>query len=837
MRELPSGTVTFLFTDIEGSTRLLRDAGDRYADLLTDHRRVLREAFGRHGGVEIDTQGDAFFVAFAKASAALMAAREMQASLGEGPIRVRMGLHTGEPIVTEEGYAGMDVHRAARIAAAGHGGQILVSQTTRELAGVDGMRDLGEHRLKDLLAPERIYQLGDEEFPPLKTLYRSNLPVVATAFVGRERELDEAEALLGTSRLLTLTGPGGSGKTRLAMQLAAMAGEEFPDGVFWVPLQALRDPSIVEHTIAAAIGADDQLIEFVGSKQVLLLLDNFEQVVEAAPTVAALLGGTSAAKALVTSREPLHVAGEQIYAVEPLRSDEATKLFEERASAVLPEFRSAPEVEAICERLDRLPLAIELAAARVVLLDPVGLLARLEERLPLLASRSRDAPAKQKTLRATIDWSYDLLDPEEQRLLRQLSVFRGSFSLEAALDICESHFDLVESLVVKSLLRRRFETQRLLMLDTIREYARGRLDATEERDSLRRRHADYFLHVAEAANLNSGDLHPGGQRMDVAFQEQDNIRGAIAWCVRVSEVGLGLELANAFEQFWVANDPAEGVRWYERLLHSADGVDPLTRAHALRSYGSSLHIGGDPAAAERVWTDSLAAFEQLNDQHGCAVLEHRLAISAIIRGDTAVARRLVGSSHELHSRGDDLWRRDWGHAQTTGTLGALARDAGDDAEALEAFRRSAELAEQVGSRWWQAGMLAELAALLLRQRDIAAAETYAGQALALHDSLGDRAGRVFGVGIHAAIAAERRDAERAGRLWGAIEDQRALAPLGGWERHRDDCQAYIEQIAGLCFDAGRAAGRRLELADAVREARAQPPRAGSATDGGSGMAP
>jgi hypothetical protein len=357
------------------------------------------------------------------------------------------------------------------------------------------------------------------------------------------------------------------------------------------------------------------------------------------------------------------------------------------------------------------------------------------------------------------------------------------------------------------------------LLDTIREYARDRFEATDESESVRRRHADHFLHVAEAANLNVGDLHPGGQRLEVAFEEQDNVRGAIAWCVRAGEIELGLLLANAFEQFWVANDPAEGVRWYERLLPSAADADPLTRAHALRSYGGSLHIAGDPPAAERVWKDSLAAFEQLNDEHGRAVLEHRLAISAMIRGDTAAAGRLVRSSHELHSHGDDPWRRDWGHAQTTGTMGALARDEGHDGEALEAFRRSAELAGEVGVRWWQAGMLGELAALSLRQRDIAAAATYAGEALALHDSLGDRPGRVFGVGVHAAIAAQRGDAERAGRLWGAIEDQHALAPLGGWERHRDDCEACLERVAGPSFDAGRAAGRQLELADAVAEAR------------------
>ena len=817
MRELPSGTITFLFTDIEGSTKLLHELGaERYAEELAEHRRVLREAFVRNAGVEVDTQGDAFFVAFPTAPGALDAAREAQESL---TIPVRMGLHTGTPLLAEEGYVGADVHRAARIAAAGHGRQVLLSSSTAALLRDDGLRDLGEHRLKDLSAPERIYQVGEGDFPPLKTLYRSNLPVVATPFVGRERELEEAGDVLEGHRLLTLTGAGGSGKTRLALHVAAAAADDFPDGVFWVPLQAIRDPAIVEHSIAAALGADDGLIPFVGSKRLLVLLDNFEQVVDAAPHIGEFVSSTPNAKVLVTSREPLHITGERVYPVEPLRPDEATLLFEERAAAVLPAFQPTPEVAAICERLDRLPLAIELAAARVVVLDAADLLARLEERLPLLASRSRDAPTRQKTLRATIEWSYELLDAEEQELFRRLSVFRGSFQLDAVVAICDAALDLVESLVVKNLLRRRWETKRLLMLDTIREYARERLDESAEREGVRRRHADYFLLVAESANLNSGDLQPGGQRLETAFEEQDNVRGAIAWCVRADEIELGLKLANAFEQFWVANDdPSEGVRWYERLLRRADGVDPLTRAHALRSFGSSLHISGDPAAAERVWRASLGVFEQLHDEHGCAVLLHRLAITAMTRGDTDAAEELVRRSHELHLRGSDPWRRDWGHAQTTGTMAALAREAGDDAQALELFGQSVELARDVGVQWWQGGMLAELAALSLRQGEVDAAERYAAEALTLHDALGDRSGRVFGVGLHAAIAAARGDAESAGRLWGAIADQRALAPLGGWERHRDDCRARIEQLAGASFAAGLAAGRDLELGDAVREA-------------------
>jgi len=823
VQQLPSGTVTFLFTDIEGSTRLLHELGDAYADVLLEHRRLLRDACDCRRGVEVDTQGDAFFYAFARASDAVAAAKAAQHALSEGPVRVRMGLHTGEPMTTDEGYVGGDVHRAARIMSAGHGGQVVISEATARLLDPSAqLTDLGEHRLKDLSAPERLYQLGDTPHPPLKTLYRTNLPVVSGPLIGRQRELEETGALIRSHRLLTLTGPGGSGKTRLAVHLAANASEDFPDGVFWVPLQAIRDPAIVEHTIAAAVGADDDLLAHIDSKRLLVLLDNFEQVVEASLTVSSILANTPNAKVLVTSREPLQIASEHRYPVEPLRLDDAELLFDERARAVVPGFRSTPEVPVICERLDALPLAIELAAARVVLLDPADLLARLDQRLPLLASHSRDAPARQQTLRATIEWSYDLLDPAEQQLFRRMGVFRSSFSLPAAEAVCSANLDMVESLVVKNLLRRRWGTGRLLMLDTIREFSREQLDNVPEAEAVHRAHAEFFLAVARSTNLDSGALAPGGQRLDIAFEEQDNFREALAWSLTNDQVELGLELATALDQFWVANDPAEGVRWFHRALVEVPGANkaaPATRAHALRAWGGSMHIAGDPAGAERLWEQSLALFEELGDEHGCAVLLHRLGISAmILRADLVRARELVESSHAIHARSDDWWRKTWGHAQTTGTLGAIARDMADDALALDLFRKSADLAQAVGVVWWQGGVLAELAALSLREGHIEEAEALARRSLSIAAELGDLSGRVFGVGLLACAAAERGELERAGRLWGAMEDERAYAPLGGWERHRDRCYGRIQQAANARFEAGLVVGRDLDLDDAVREA-------------------
>jgi predicted ATPase len=813
MRELPSGTVTLLFTDIQGSTRFLDEFGDRYVDVLAEHRRVVREALSRHGGVEVDTQGDAFFLAFERARDAVATAGEVQEELSGGPVRVRIGIHTGEPVVTEEGYVGADVHRAARIMSAGHGGQVVISETTRQLldSSVE-LRDLGEHRLKDLSASQRLYQLGADGFPPLRTLHQTNLPIQPTPLIGRERELEEAGALLRVRRLLTFTGPGGSGKTRLALQIAAEAVEQFPDGVFWVPLQAFRDAALVERAIGSSVGADGGLIEHVGNRQLLILLDNFEQVVEAAPTVSSLLTRTPNAKLLVTSREPLQIESEQRYPVEPLAEDDAAILFVERARAVAPGFRPATTVGEICRRLDGLPLAIELAAARVALLDPDELLARLEQRLPILASRSRDAPARQRTLRAAIEWSYELLAPDEQELFRNLGVFRGSFTLEAAEAVCAADLDTLESLVVKNLVRR-WGSGRLGMLDTIREYAVELLDAAPDADETYRRHGEYFLAVAVDTNLNAGILRPGPQRFDLAIAERDNFRGALAWSLRSKSPALGLSIATELEQFWTLDDPNEGVRWFERLFEAAEGaeVPPALRAEAMRAHGSSLGLAGQWPAAEDKFKRSLAMFEELGDERGRAVLLHRVGATAGGRGEFGEARKLVEASDEIHRRRGDVW----GRVQTTGSLGAIARDEGDQRRAVDLVRESAVLAHEIGVPWWESGALAELAALLLAAGALDEGEARAREALELADRVRDRSGRIFGVGLLALVAAERGQSERAGRLWGAIEDDTADAPLGGWARHRETCEARIRGAAGPDFERGCAEGRALTLDDAV----------------------
>jgi ATP/maltotriose-dependent transcriptional regulator MalT len=358
------------------------------------------------------------------------------------------------------------------------------------------------------------------------------------------------------------------------------------------------------------------------------------------------------------------------------------------------------------------------------------------------------------------------------------------------------------------------------MLVTIREYSLQRLGESSEGEAIHRRHAEFFLDVARSTNLDAGNLAPGGQRLDVAFEEQDNLRAALAWWLESGEIEHAFELATALEQFWVANDPAEGVRWFRRVFeHPAAGAaSPATRALALRACGSSTAIGGDPDGSERLWEQSLALHEELGDEHGRAVVLHRLGISAMIRGDLARARELVESSHEIHGRNEDWWNKTWGHAQTTGTLGALARDTGDEETALKLISESAELAHSVGVDWWQGGMLAELAALSFREGRLEEADASARESLALAKRLGDHSGQVFGVGLIASVAAARGDFGRAGRLWGAIEDERTWAPLGGWQRHRDECHARIQSLANADFESGLAQGRELELDAAVAEA-------------------
>ena len=811
--DLPTGTVTFLFTDVEGSTRLLHELGaEKYGEALLRHRRLIREACAVERGVEVDTQGDAFFFAFPTAPSALRAASAFNAALAPGPVRVRTGIHTGAPLLTDEGYVGHDVHRAARIASAAHGGQVVVSASTAALLdGAVQLTDLGDHRFKDLAARERVFQLGSDRFPPLRSLFRTNLPIPANPLVGREQEVVDVRHLLADgARLVTVTGPGGVGKTRFALAAASEASDHFPDGLWFVDLSPIRDAALVAPTIARAVEADGDLLHHLRKATSLLVIDNFEQVVAAALDLARLLDACPNVRVLATSREPLRISQEQEYSLDPLPEGPAVELFRHRLRGVAPQTNIDYALAAeICRRLDHLPLAIELAAARSKVFEPEELLARLERRLPVLVTRVRDATERQRALHATIAWSYELLDEHEARVFRALAVFRGGTTLSAIEAVTGADPDLVESMVEKSLLRRR--RGRLVMLETIREFALDELDRSGEAASARDAHAAYFVELAESANLNAGRLRPGGQHLDVALAEQDNFRGALEWATEAGQLELGLRLLAALEQFWVVNDPEEGVKRHAAVVDLEGSADPAVRAEAIRSYASSADIAGHSELALELYEKSLAIFDELGDAHGRAVLLHRLGIGAMFGGDLARARALVETSHAIHERDGDTW----GIAQTIGTLGAIARDEGDLELASSLVAESGKLAAEVGVPWWQAGMLLELAALSLEAEDVADAEENARAGLELAHRLHDYGGRVFGVGVLAGVACAHGDSERAGTLWGAIEDDQVRAPLGGWLRHRAACEARLAAASSPALELAVVAGRGLSLDEAV----------------------
>ncbi|MEA2678181.1 MAG: hypothetical protein QOJ81_2322, partial [Chloroflexota bacterium] len=536
--DLPRGTVSFLFSDVEDSTRLLRDLGnERYGAALAEHRRIVRESVALHDGVEVDTQGDAFLVAFPNAQSAVDAAVDAQRGLESGPISVRMGVHTGSPLLGSEGYVGEDVHLGARIAAAGHGGQILISRQTREQAAdAESLEllDLGEHRVKGFAEPVWIFQVGSHKFPPLRTISNTNLPRPPSSFVGRHSEVEQlTTAVRNGARLVTLTGPGGTGKTRLAIQAAAGLVPDFKNGVFWVGLTGLTDPAVVMQTVGEVLGAKGDLAEHIADRQMLLVIDNFEHVIEAAPDVSRLLSRCPLLQIIVTSRELLRVEGEDDYAVPVLDDVEAVALFTER-SGLQPD----AAIEQLCRRLDNLPLAIELAAARTRVMSVVQILERLGQRLDMLKG-GRDSDPRQETLRATIQWSYDLLPGAERHLFARLAIFSGGCTLEAAETVGDADLDSLQSLVDKSLVRHTGE--RFRMLETIREFASQQLAIAGDADVLARRHADYFVDLSERAEreITGPDQNRWWQ---VLTDEVENIRVALAWACGGADPGIALRL-------------------------------------------------------------------------------------------------------------------------------------------------------------------------------------------------------------------------------------------------------------------------------------------------------
>jgi predicted ATPase/class 3 adenylate cyclase len=811
MGDLPRGTVTFLFTDIEGSTKLLHERGEEsYAEALAEHRAVLREAFARNGGVEVDTQGDAFFVAFPTAPGALAAAREAQEAL---TIPVRMGLHTGTPLLTGEGYVGADVHRAARIAAAGHGHQILVSAATAALLRADGLRDLGEHRLKDLSAPERVYQLGEGEFPRLKTLHQTNLPVQPTALVGRERELAEVLDLLQAARVVTLTGAGGSGKTRLALQAAAEVVDEFKDGVFWISLAAVTDADLVLPTIASAVGAKEELASFIQEKRLLLLLDNLEQVLDCAPALSEVLSSCPNVSLLGTSRAPLRIDGEREYDVAPLPEDDAVTLFRSHANVAEPE----DAVREICRRLDGLPLAIELAAARTRILPPDKLVERLAQRLPLLTDGRRDAPERQRTLRATIEWSYDLLAAEEQHLFCRLGVFAGSFELEAAEAVAGASLDGLAALVEKSLLRST-DLGRFFMLETIREYAVEHLDSGADRPDVARRHAEYFLELAESTESEARGAEEA-RWLSRLKSDQANFRAAIAWALEHGETELALRLAGSLHSFWYhAGFLVEGRGWAERVLAAVEGDEfPIAQARALSTAGEFATLAGETMVARGYLERSLALYERAGDVGKLPAAFTQLGHVAMYEGNPALALSLY--ERVLEHESTDPWCTP---AVAFCNLGFALLECGKIEEAKTNWERGLAHAREDGSSLTTVALLQNLASAALVERDLESCAPLLRESCELLRTLPDPQLIFEALELCACLAAARDAPLAAARLGGAASAQRRELGVTEVELEVDARRELLDAaraaVAGRDWERAWGAGEALAPADALEEA-------------------
>ena len=753
MRDLPTGIVTFLFTDIEGSTRLLERLGERYRGVQQRHDEILRDAIQRGHGREVSTEGDAFFAVFHDPNDAVLTAVSAQRSLAAtawpdlSVVRVRMGLHTGEGFLGGDDYLGLDVNRTARIASAAHGGQVLISDATRVLVERTlpvGTRlgDLGQHRLKDLSRPEHLHQIQieglEQDFPPPRTLEVrvNNIPGQLTRFIGRGDEISRIRDLLAATRLLTLTGPGGTGKTRLGLEVAAALLPAFRDGVWFVDLSGLTDAELVAQEIADGlrlrVGADrlvlDALKEDLRDKELLLMLDNFEQVIDAGQIVVEpLLRTAPGAKVLATSRVPLHLYGEREYAVPPLglpdqdrlpdfetlvRLD-AVALFAERATAVKPDFRVTPRnaraVAGITARLDGLPLAIELAASRVKVLSPEQLLIRLAQRLPILTAQDRNVPERQRTLRKTIDWSYDLLDEPERRMFWRVAAFVGGANLEAvdfvANPLGELGLDTLDgltSLVDKNLVRRLDAAEgesRFGMLETIREYGLGRLSESGEEPAIRRRQADHWIQVAEQASAPaSGAGHVAAiGSMD---HDHDNFRAALGWALLSGEAEQGLRLAIALREYWrVGSHFREGVRWIDDLLAlpAASGRTRL-RARALTAAADLSSWMGQTDGYLRRAEDAVAMYREIGDAPGMADALSELGVAQMTAGQFDAARATLVEARDRNTALGDRQKA----GECTVALGFEASLSGRPDESRGHLEDALATFMQLGDPFWSA---------------------------------------------------------------------------------------------------------------------------------------
>jgi predicted ATPase/class 3 adenylate cyclase len=865
MASPPTGTVTFLFTDIEGSTKMWEHNASAMQAALAHHDELLRWAIVEHGGYVFKTVGDAFCAAFPTAPDALEAALEIQRRLlpseweEGGPLFVRMALHTGAAQERDGDYFGPPVNRVARLLSAAHGGQVLLSLPAQELVrdqlpGGTTLRDLGEHRLKDLFRPERIFQLLapelPSEFPPLRTLeaYRNNLPLQPTPLIGREKEVAEVLDFLrrDETRLLTLTGPGGIGKTRLALQAAADLLEDFPDGTFFVPLATVTETELLLPAVAEALGVretgeqllHESLKDYLSERRLLLVLDNFEQVLGAAPAVTELLAAAPGLKVLATSRAPLELYGEHEFPVPPLALPdlehppslerltqyEAVGLFVERARAVKPDFKvtneSAPAVAEICVRLDGLPLAIELAAARIKMLPPKAMLQRLSSRLKLLTGGARDLPERQRTLRAAIEWSFALLDEGERLLFGRLAVFSGGRTLEAIEAVCDTRGDLpigafegVSSLLDKSLLRQEEGPEgepRFVMLETVHEFAREKLEKSAEAEEIKRAHAQYFLTFAEEAypGLKGANQLQWFERLEA---EHDNMRAALSWALERKEVEVALRLGGALWWFWSWRGyQSEGRRWLQEALAIEVRGWPEVRAMALAGVGELAADQGDLDRAKEACEEGL---ELLANEAREAKLRLLSCLGWVAwqREDYGRAQQLYEENLALSREMDDTW---WLANSLLG-LAIVSHSRGDYERATELYEQSMDLFREQGDKQFLAMCLTSLAMMVYSQGDLGRAAQLTEEAVVLFRELGTSVGLCMGLYNLGWIALLQDDLGRAAELY-----RESLSH--SWETGMNPLvQMALEGIACMAEAKGEAerAARLWGAAQALQEAK------------------
>jgi len=877
--DLPTGTVTFLFSDIEGSTRLIQELGAAAQELIERHHELLRTAFDAAGGAEVRTEGDSFFVAFRSAPDAVAAATAGQRALDAEPwpdgaaIRVRIGLHSGLGALAGDDYGGIDVHRAARIAAAAHGGQVVLSEATRGLAAHDlpdgvTLRDLGPHSLRDLPDSERIFQLVipglRADFPPIRSMeaHPNNLPTRLTTFVGRVQELEDLRRLLAENRLLSLTGPGGVGKSSLATELARQAVDVFPDGAWFVGLEAINDPDLVASSIITALNIREggsrppgQVVhDYLRDRRLLLVLDNFEQLLGAAELVGALLREAPGLKTVVTSRSPLHIAGEQEYQVSPLplprpgpggeidagletlETIDAVRLFIDRARRAQPAFaltaENAQHVVEGCRRLDGLPLGIELAAARVALLAPATIVDRLARRLPLPGTVARDLPDRQRTLNETIAWSYELLHPAARRLFGRLSVFAGGWDIDAAEAVCGSAEEIgVEVLggiaqLVEGSLVRALTTgpmSRFAMLETIRDFAADRLEEAGDASEIRRRHALHYLALSESAAPHL----PGRNQMAWIArltEERDNVRAAIQTVIDASDADAGLRFAAALWRYWqLDGHVAEGRATIDAIFDLPGAERPsATRMRALEAAGGLLFWSAEPDGASAMYKAQLALARELEDRAGEADALFNLLAPIGQSGDMAAAAEMLDAAGRLYNQLGD--RR--GEARVDATRGVMLMLEGDALAGRDILRMAADRLHGLDDVFFEALAIANLSLAALRLGDFPESLLNWRRAMELSRELGDLASTTIALQFMAIMAAEHGRPEAAVRIHEAFEALcrtyavRSPAGLEVLLARPAYAARLLETLGRERYAMAAELGRRMSLDEAVDDALA-----------------